>query len=86
VHETSFEGDLLLMLVRDLMESSPTLRVILMTATPHLEIFLSYLSGICRQGLQPLLVRSIQPFKREVKYADDLGFPLRHSKLLEGSR
>jgi hypothetical protein len=62
------------MLIRDLMVSSPKLRVILITATPHVEIYLSYFSVLCPQGLQPLLVGSIQPFKRQEKYAGDLGF------------
>jgi hypothetical protein len=74
VHERSIEGDLILMLVRDLMVSNRRLHVILMTATPHVEVYLSYFKSSCPQGLQPLLVGSIQPFKREVKYADDLGF------------
>jgi hypothetical protein len=57
VHERRFEGDLILMLVRDLMVSSPKLT----TADPHEDIYLSYFSVLCSQGLQPLLVGSIQP-------------------------
>lgn len=74
VHQRSIQGDLILMLVRGLLVSNKKLRVVLMTATPHVEIYLSYFKDSCPRRLKPLLVGSTQTLKREVKYADDLDF------------
>lgn len=49
VHERHLHGDLLLGILREVVERRPDLRVVLMSATMNLELFQAYLPGLLRE-------------------------------------
>eukprot|EP01036_Dinobryon_divergens_P034678 gene34678-44844_t len=73
VHERSVDGDVLCLLTRRLLESHPTLRVILMSATIHTQLYKDYFTNQ-REYYGPLDCLSVgaRRFPVNILHAEDL--------------
>lgn len=69
VHERSIDGDLLCLLAMRLLHSHPNLRLILMSATLHTELYHSYFSIFSPD--EPLSV-GVRRFPVVIKYIEDI--------------
>eukprot|EP01041_Mallomonas_annulata_P007018 gene7018-14283_t len=73
VHERSLDGDVLCLLTRRLLQSHPTLRVILMSATIHTQLYKDYFTNQ-REDYGPLDCLSVgaRRFPVNIRHAEDL--------------
>jgi HrpA-like RNA helicase len=75
VHERSVDGDLLCLLARRLLEEHPNLRLILMSATVHTELYKTYFSRDHYYGDMDVLSVGVRRFPLDIKYVEDLASP-----------
>lgn len=75
VHERSVDGDILCLLARKLLQSHPTIRLILMSATIHVELYRNYFKQTDQYnyyGDLECLSVGVRRFPIEIHYIEDL--------------
>jgi HrpA-like RNA helicase len=72
VHERSVDGDLLCLLARRLLESHKTIRLILMSATVHTDLYKEYFSQEFYYGDMDCLSVGARRFPIKVNFCEDL--------------
>jgi HrpA-like RNA helicase len=75
VHERSVDGDILCLFARKLLQSHPTIRLILMSATIHVELYRNYFKQTDEHdyyGDLECLSVGVRRFPIEIHYIDDL--------------
>lgn len=72
VHERSVDGDVLLYLCKRLLRTHPTIRLILMSATIHTELYRDYFGAAGAYGAMDCLSVGVRRFPLDVLFAEDL--------------
>ena len=79
VHERSIDADLLCMFTRQLLDRFPSIRLVLMSATLHTDLYKDYFSKFT-YPLEPLFV-GVKRFGIEYKYVNDVIAMAKQSKV-----